>query len=118
VAVKCTLKESIKKFKGTVGYAPPEAIESHNHKLDIWSWGCTLHEMILGKLPFAYSNWKELSTLITEEYLHKHSFNSSLPVELLHLFKKIFVYDKDLRPSIEEVMSHPFFTGEPLILGL
>jgi len=116
MAVKCNANECVKKFRGTIGYASPEAIELHNHKLDVWSLGCLLHEMATGKLPFAYNNWKELSTLITEEYLQRFIFNSDLSASLLHLLKKIFVYDKDNRPSIEEVMTHPFFTGEPLPL--
>lgn len=116
MAVKCAQGEEVREYRGGFGYLPPEAIELHNEKFDIWSLGCILYEMVVGSLPFKCNNWKELN-LINQDYLKKYSFDCKLPPALLHLFKKIFVYDKNKRISIDEVLVHPFFTNQPLPLS-
>lgn len=39
-----------------------------------------------------------------------------MPNKLKNLLKNIFVYDPTKRYSIQEVLSHPFITGEELDL--
>ena len=70
--------------------------------------------MATGKTPFAFSSWKELSSVLNEKYLKKYAFDPSLPESLTHLLRKIFVFDKNERISIDKILNHSFFTGEPL----
>lgn len=39
-----------------------------------------------------------------------------MSIKLRDLFRNIFVYDPAKRYSINEVLSHPFITGEDLVL--
>lgn len=51
---------------------------------------------------------------MNEPYLKKYSYDPSLPSPLIHLLRKVFVFDKKERITIEQVLKHSFFTGDPL----
>ncbi len=70
--------------------------------------------MATGTVPFIFQSWKELSSTMNEPYLKKYSYDPSLPSPLIHLLRKVFVFDKKERITIEQVLKHSFFTGDPL----
>ena len=66
LAIDCSVETPAACIKGTVPYCAPEVIGSdpkkilpHDYKTDIWSTGCTLYEMVTGRLPLPYNKKEE-----------------------------------------------------------
>jgi serine/threonine protein kinase len=70
--------------------------------------------MATGKPPFSVKSWKELTITLTPTYLKNYPYSNALTPPLLHLLKHIFIHDYSKRLKTEELLSHPFFTNEPL----
>jgi hypothetical protein len=70
--------------------------------------------MATGSTPFKFASWKELTSTMNEQYLLKFNYDPTIPEKLLHLLKKIFVFDKKERISMDKVIKHCFFSGDPL----
>ena len=85
--------KNVKGCEISLNYSPPEAIQMHNEKYDIWSLGCVLHEMAVGRVPFTFKNWKEMIITMNETYISNFKYESFLAPSLVHLLKKIFVLD-------------------------
>lgn len=58
-------KEKI--FEGTLAYSPPETIENtgSDEKVDIWSLGCIVYELVTFKQAFSHSNPLALAKAVT-----------------------------------------------------
>ena len=61
LSIDCSVETPVACIKGTVPYCAPEVIGSdpkkilpHDYKSDIWSTGCTLYQMVTGRLPLPY----------------------------------------------------------------
>ncbi|CCW64336.1 unnamed protein product [Phytomonas sp. EM1] len=91
---------------GSVGYT----ISS-----DIWSMGVTVYELISGKKPFGNSMRNPaaalFSVLQSAKYPPQLPENCDASQQLKSFLKLCFVYDKDLRPSAKELLSHPWITS-------
>jgi len=120
-------------------YRAPELIfgnTEYDSSVDIWSFGCVIAEMLLGKPIFQGENTvdqllqiiKILGTPDSEQlsYLNRNNtmsgyqfppvkpfslvkLLSSKPKDLTNLLQKIFVYDPKKRISALEIMNHNFF---------
>lgn len=91
-------------------FAAPELLIKrlpHTQKVDIWGVGVILYSLLIGKPPFEGKTVKE-----TYECIYK--LNYSFPPErktsqnARDLVEKILKMDPNKRPSIEEILGHPF----------
>ena len=110
--------ETAKTALGTALYMAPEVMkfQRYNNKIDLWSLGICLYEMLMGTVPFKGSNEKEL---LTKMMLNRIDFNvngkETVSSEFQDLIKRMLapnplkridwndVYNhKILRPNYEE----------------
>lgn len=85
---------------------PPEIVrtQQHNYKIDIWSLGILLYEMIHGSPPFQAETFDK----IEEEFENKIiKVDDSVSSEIKDLIMKLLNYSVDNRISLEEVLRHP-----------
>ncbi len=93
---------------GTLEYLAPELLDygtqtRYSKKIDIWSFGSTLHNLVTGK----------------QVYLGKRGegevirVSSRLPESLHDLIDACVAKDPERRPSWEEILEHPFMREEP-----
>ncbi|KAI9296616.1 Pkinase-domain-containing protein [Neoconidiobolus thromboides FSU 785] len=108
LAYKCNSRMS---FKGSVFWMAPEVVKAQGYsaKVDIWSVGCLLIEMVTGKRP-----WKDLNELAAVYRLGKLTDESAPPIpenltkDCETFLKQCFIVQPDLRPTAEELLLHPF----------
>lgn len=92
---------------GSYNYAAPEIFnnESFNAQLtDIWSLGVTFYQMVTGKLP-----WPE-SLEIGQRLICNVDFPENLDKKFIEIFSRMVNPNPNLRPSVEEIMNHSFFS--------
>ena len=97
----------------------PELFQRPIHvsfKIDIWSLGVIFYRIATNKNPFLNKNitknnifsfYKELSA----QGEPKINFPISIDPVLKHLIIKMLKFNISKRYSIEEVLKHPYFTG-------
>lgn len=96
----------------------PEIKEGKSYsglKVDLFSAGVILFILIRGIFPFKEARKEEFfyNMLATEkynEYWEKVQGNN-LSAECRDLIQKLFSYDPEKRPSIEELRKHPWMTA-------
>lgn len=96
-------------FCGTFEYMAPEIYENekYNGAVDVWSMGVLLFEMFHGHSPFAdKSQFKIYKNIVQEEI----RFKSDLDPKAKHLIQLCLNNKPELRPSIQQVLNHPFLT--------
>ncbi|PWN23349.1 Pkinase-domain-containing protein [Microstroma glucosiphilum] len=98
---------------GTPNYIAPEVLyddgEGHSFEVDVWSVGVILYTMLVGKPPFQTSNIQEIYTKIKKNDYHIPA-EAELLVEAEDLITKILAPKPSDRPSLIEIMNHPWFT--------
>jgi serine/threonine protein kinase len=102
---------------GTPNYMAPEFIEaqSYTRKVDIYSYGMILWEMVTRETPF--------DGLVTSQVIYKVLFHrqrpdlpASTPEGLSDLIRRSWADDPDERPEFEEIV-HVFKSGGALFAG-
>ena len=100
--------EKLKTACGSPCYAAPEIISGQPYdpmSIDIWSCGITLYTMVCGCLPFD----EESKTALYDKILAcKFHLSRSLSPEVTDLIRTILVKDMEKRPSIDEILKHPW----------
>nr|CAG32257.1 hypothetical protein RCJMB04_20p15 [Gallus gallus] len=102
--------EPKKTLCGTPNYIAPEVLgkKGHSFEVDIWSIGCIMYTLLVGKPPFETSCLKETYIRIKKnEYTIPKHIN---PVAA-NLIQKMLRSDPATRPAINELLNDEFFTS-------
>ena len=103
------LKDVAYRFKsaGTYEYMSPEAIRSEiqSEKSDIWALGILLYELYHKQEPFSGKDSKEVYESIKNKQVE---FFNDVPEESIDLIISILAIEEEKRPSIREILNHPF----------
>ncbi|XP_059159270.1 uncharacterized protein LOC131943269 [Physella acuta] len=96
--------------KGTIFFMAPEAIHenvAYNDKVDIWSLGCTVYQMITGNIPFKDFSRNAIIAR-TLQNAHELPIPEDSSVNLKMFLKQTCEKDPSKRPTAKEAIHHPF----------
>ncbi|CAH7305753.1 sperm motility kinase 2B [Phodopus roborovskii] len=93
---------------GTYSFGAPELLLGRLYdgpKIDIWTLGVVLYFMVVGKVPFDALTTADLRRKVVAG---KYAVPSSLSEELRDLLSLLMTVNPNLRPTVAEVMAHPW----------
>lgn len=109
---------------GTYPYKPPEIVFNNTHGLssDVWSLGAIAWFLSLHYTPFYADNFKKdlsaykrfLGSRKSDPSNHKFVFNPKTSPSLKRFIKTCMQVDAKQRPSVRELLNHPFITNQPV----
>lgn len=104
-------------YCGTLDYLAPEMVNrtGHSVKLDIWSLGVLLYEMLAGRAPFES---KQKETLFENIRRLKLKFPMTFPPLAKDLVRRLLRVNPEERLSLEELLNHQWMRSTPLIRPL
>jgi polo-like kinase 1 len=94
---------------GTPNFIAPEVLEEKGHGLevDVWSIGCIIFTLLVGKPPFA-------ANTLAETYLRTLQCKYSVPLTVStcarNVIEKILVKNPSIRPTANDLIKDQFFT--------
>ncbi|KAG3113673.1 hypothetical protein PI124_g6051 [Phytophthora idaei] len=98
---------------GSMDYMAPEVLlrQSHDQRVDIWSFGIIMYELLLGRTPFYHENPRELGHRITHDNVEfPNEFEEECPLAC-DLINQLLVKNPDERlSSMEKIKQHRFFS--------
>ncbi|KAL2915687.1 Cell cycle serine/threonine-protein kinase cdc5/MSD2 [Polyrhizophydium stewartii] len=108
--------ERKKTICGTPNYIAPEVLfnkEGHSFEVDVWSLGVVMYTLAVGKPPFQTKDVNSIYERIRENNLE---FPAAVPVssEIRTIIKSLLNSNPEQRPSIDDVLEHPFFAYQPM----
>ncbi|XP_037620896.1 serine/threonine-protein kinase PLK1 [Sebastes umbrosus] len=102
--------ERKKTLCGTPNYIAPEVLckKGHSYEVDVWSLGCILYTLLVGKPPFETSCLKE-----TYNRIKKNSYTIPWHINPLatSLIKRMLHADPAQRPTVAELQVEEYFTS-------
>jgi serine/threonine protein kinase len=100
---------------GSPLYMAPEIFNcaEYDHKVDIWSLGIVIYELLYGVPPFKCTRIQELKQLQTQAL--KFRDNSNVPQDAIHLIKAMVTYNPDERPELQDLLSMDFLQSSDYI---
>ena len=110
---------SLKSYKGTKTYMAPEIKEQKKYdgmQIDIFSTGVILFIIVQGIFPFQEAKKDEYyyNLLLKGDYqtYWKKTGGDNLSDEFKDLILRMFSYDGDKRPTLKEIVEHPWVTKD------
>ncbi|XP_074521600.1 serine/threonine-protein kinase PLK1 [Halichoeres trimaculatus] len=109
--------ERKKTLCGTPNYIAPEVLckKGHSYEVDVWSLGCILYTLLVGKPPFETSCLKETYNRIKKNN-YTIPWHINPPASIL--IKRMLHADPTKRPTISELQTDEFFTSGYIPLRL
>ena len=106
-----------KTFCGTPEYIAPEMLlkKGHDTRVDIWSIGVLMFELLTGSSPFYAKNNQELYQNIRKL---KINWPRDMSPMAKNLISKILKLNPDDRPSFDEILNHQWFKHIQMIKPL
>ena len=124
--------ERKKTLCGTPNYIAPEVLgkKGHSYEVDVWSLGCILYTLLVGKPPFetqtlkdTYNRWGHINKLVCTFYNNQLSFYSFFRIKkneyhvpsrvgplAKNLIQKLLQHEPNRRPSVAEILQDDFMT--------
>jgi len=101
--------ERKKTLCGTPNYIAPEVLgkKGHSYEVDVWSIGCILYTLLVGKPPFETQSLKDTYARIKKNEYHVPSRIGPLARNLI---QRTLQNDPAKRPSVAEVLRDDFMT--------
>jgi polo-like kinase 1 len=102
--------EKKKTICGTPNYIAPEILEGksgHSYEVDVWSLGVIIYTLLVGKPPF---ETPDVKTTYKKIRMNSYSFPEHVPLSDASkgLITKILNLDPSKRPTLDEILQHPF----------
>ncbi|CAK70776.1 unnamed protein product (macronuclear) [Paramecium tetraurelia] len=96
-----------KTFCGTYEYMAPEIVSDlpYDYKIDIWSVGVLLYELLHGYAPFKGKEYKEIAANIKTGLIR---YSSSINADAQELIKNILQKEPSQRLSFKDIYQSPF----------
>jgi len=94
---------------GTPNYIAPEVLtkKGHSYEVDIWSIGCILFTLLVGKPPFETQTLKETYKRIRANEYH---VPSRVGLQAKNLIRQLLQDDPVKRPSVANILKDDFLT--------
>lgn len=101
--------ERKKTLCGTPNYIAPEVLgkKGHSFEVDIWSLGCIMYTLLVGKPPFETSCLKETYLRIKK---NEYSIPKHINPLAAALIQRMLRSEPTTRPTIDELLTDEFFT--------
>uniref|UniRef100_A0A8D8X9N0 polo kinase n=1 Tax=Cacopsylla melanoneura TaxID=428564 RepID=A0A8D8X9N0_9HEMI len=93
---------------GTPNYIAPEILNKNGHsfEVDVWSIGCIMYTLLVGKPPFETSTLKETYTRIKKV---EYKLPATLKKPAAYMIKKMLLLDPIQRPTVKQLLDYEFF---------
>lgn len=102
---------------GTLAYVSPEVLRGQYDafRADLWSLGCILYVMLTSHFPFGSAQGPELERRILAGDVNL--LPPTVSVAARELTMQLMAMNPLERPSLDDVLAHPFVTSSPLLTG-
>ncbi|KAI5694402.1 hypothetical protein M8J75_016245 [Diaphorina citri] len=93
---------------GTPNYIAPEILNKNGHsfEVDVWSIGCIMYTLLVGKPPFETSTLKETYSRIKKV---EYKLPATLKKPAATMIKKMLLLDPVQRPPVAQLLHFEFF---------
>ncbi|KAB7494327.1 Serine/threonine-protein kinase PLK1 [Armadillidium nasatum] len=95
---------------GTPNYIAPEVLNKlgHSYEADVWAMGCIMYALLVGQPPFETDSLKETYSRITS---NKYVIPPLISESGRNLIRRLLHPDPALRPRLDSLLNHHFFTS-------
>ncbi|EGO29881.1 hypothetical protein SERLADRAFT_445649 [Serpula lacrymans var. lacrymans S7.9] len=105
--------ERKKTICGTPNYIAPEVLfdtaNGHSFEVDTWSIGVILYTLVVGRPPFQTKDVKDIYKRIRDN-VYEFPSERTPSHDARDLIQQILTPDPQQRPTLHEIVDHPFFT--------